>query len=301
MRIRALVSQSMLGVVVVVHALAHSVLPLRGWMDPTDIHLSIIPRVLYSVAVAGLTIAGLGLLRVPGFSTLTQPALVLGSAYSMILLGSSGAPSWPAVIIDVVLLITGLSRAYRHLPGTAASRSLPRRAARGLGVAVLIYGACAVLLWPAHRQWGSIPAEHRIALPGDRDDRHAALELQHAVTVSAPPEAVWPWLVQLGQERIRATQPDYLGGALGRDLGSTITHFEPGRAMVLQNWGAFVLEPMPNGHTRFIIRTKVGDPRTPAWVAPLDMMLFELPHFIIERRMMLRIKALSEASAATRS
>jgi hypothetical protein len=336
MRIRALVSQSTLGVLIVVHALAHSVLPLRGWMDPADPRLSIIPRVLYSVAVVALTIAGLGLLRVPGFRKMTQPALVLGAAYSLVLLGSSGNPLWPAVLVDIVLLIVGVSRAYQHLPRTEARRSLPRRTARGLGIAVLIYGACAVVLWPVHRQWGSIPEEHTIALPGDPGDRRAALELQHAVTVSAPPEAVWPWLVQLGQDRagfysydwlerafgvdvrnvkeirpewqqrqagdrIRATQPDYLGGVLGRDLGWTVTHIEPGRAMVLQHWGAFVLEPLPNGHTRFIIRTKVGDPRTPAWAAPLDMMLFELPHFIMERRMMLQIKALSEANGATRT
>ncbi len=31
------------------------------------------------------------------------------------------------------------------------------------------------------------------------------------------------------------------------------------------------------------------------------MMAFELPHFIMERRMMLQIKALAEAGAVTRS
>jgi len=65
--------------------------------------------------------------------------------------------------------------------------------------------------------------------------------------------------------------------------------------MVLQYWGAFVLEPTADGKTRFIIRTNVGNENTAAWAAAFDMMAFELPHFIMERRMMLRIKRLAEA------
>jgi hypothetical protein len=48
--------------------------------------------------------------------------------------------------------------------------------------------------------------------------------------------------------------------------------------------------------TRFIIRTPIGHERTPVWAAVLDMATFQLPHFIMERRMMLRIKALAESS-----
>ena len=109
------------------------------------------------------------------------------------------------------------------------------------------------------------------------------------------------WQQRSAGDRVRATQPDYLGGVLGKDLGWTVKQVEPGRAMVLQDWGAFVLEPTTDGRTRFIIRTRVGNPRTPAWAAALDMMAFELPHFIMERRMMLQIKALAEAGAITRS
>ena len=43
--------------------------------------------------------------------------------------------------------------------------------------------------------------------------------------------------------------------------------------------------------------TEVGDRHEPAWAAALDMMAFEMPHFIMERRMMLRIKALAETKA----
>lgn len=71
--------------------------------------------------------------------------------------------------------------------------------------------------------------------------------------------------------------------------------------MVLQHWGAFVLEPTADGQTRFIIRTHVGHQAIPAWAAALDMMAFELPHFIMERRMMLTIKSLAETKAVKTS
>ena len=127
-----------------------------------------------------------------------------------------------------------------------------------------------------------------------RSSEHSGVDIHNVEEIR--PE----WQQRSAGDRVRATQPDYLGGVLGRDLGWTVKQIEPGRAMVLQDWGAFVLEPTADGHTRFIIRTKVGNPKTPAWAAALDMMAFELPHFIMERRMMLQIKSLAEAGAAKR-
>ena len=106
------------------------------------------------------------------------------------------------------------------------------------------------------------------------------------------------WQSRSVGDLVRATQDGYLGGVLGRDLGWTVKALQPGRAIVLQHWGAFFLEPTADGKTRFIIRTKVGDPSIAAWAAALDMIAFELPHFIMERRMMLRIKALAESRAS---
>jgi uncharacterized protein YndB with AHSA1/START domain len=321
------------GLFVIAHGLAHAVLPLRGWMDPTRPALSAIPVMFYGVTVLGFTIAGLGAFGLRPFKALMRPALVLASAYSLIAISFTGPGNLGfGAAIDLILLIVGVSGAYRYLPQTAHHGGRWRRAGAAVGIAAVIYASCAVLLWPMHRAWGSSAAEHAMALPGDPADRNPALEIQHAVTVNAPPEAVWPWLVQLGQDRagfysydwlerafgvdvrntleirpewqsrqagdrVRATQDGYLGGVLGRDLGWTVKAVEPGRAIVLQQWGSFVLTPTADGKTRFIIRTNVGNERTPVWVAALDMMAFELPHFIMERRMMLRIKALAEANS----
>jgi hypothetical protein len=96
---------------------------------------------------------------------------------------------------------------------------------------------------------------------------------------------------------VRATQPDYLYGLFGRDVGWRITQLEPNRLMVLDSWGAFILEPEGPARTRFIIRSTIGGPDTPAWGAGVTFALFELPHFIMERKMMLTIKARAETNA----
>ncbi len=49
-----------------------------------------------------------------------------------------------------------------------------------------------------HLRWGATAAEFASALPGDELQSHAQFECTRAVTVDAPPAAVWPWLVQVG-------------------------------------------------------------------------------------------------------
>ena len=322
-----------LALLVIAHGLAHAVLPLRGWMDPGLFSRDFVPLILYGIAVMGFTIAGIGLLGITPFTSAVRPLLALASGYSLVAIWVFGAGDlWWGAALDVVLLVAGFTGIDRWLPIGERHGRWPHRLAVSTATAFLVYVACAVVLWPVHRVWGSQLTEFALTLPGDHPDRNPALDIQHAVTIDAPPEAVWPWLMQLGQDRagfysydwlerafgadvhnvreirpewqqrqagdrVRATQPGYLGGVLGDDLGWTVTHLEPARALVLRNWGAFVLQPAADGRTRFIIRTKVGDPATTPWLAALDMLAFQLPHFIMERKMMLQIKELAEQRA----
>ena len=316
---------------VIAHGLAHAVLPMRGWMNPETLGKDFVPVILYGVAVLGYAIAGLGVLGIRPFAAAARPLMVIAPVYSLVALWRMGhGDLWWGAAVDVALFLVGVTGAYQRLPAPAAHRGPVRRA---LGV---VAASRSWLMRPARRCCGRCtgPGDRtrpntRIALPGDAPNRNAALEIQHAVTVNAPPEAVWPWLVQLGQDRagfysydwlerafgvdvhnvtevrpewqhrevgdrVRATQAGYLGGVLGRDLGWTVDEIQPGRAIVLSQWGAFVLLPAEHGKTRFIIRTRIGNEHTPAWAAALDVMTFELPHFIMERKMMLQIKALAE-------
>src|SRR5690349_9085766 len=51
------------------------------------------------------------------------------------------------------------------------------------------------------RRAGSTRAERRMTLPGDGAVRHPHAVTDHAITIGAPPEAVWPWLTQMGWHR----------------------------------------------------------------------------------------------------
>jgi len=51
------------------------------------------------------------------------------------------------------------------------------------------------------RTYGSTRQERTATLPGDRIVSDPEVVTDHAVTIDAPPSAVWPWLVQMGWGR----------------------------------------------------------------------------------------------------
>jgi hypothetical protein len=52
-----------------------------------------------------------------------------------------------------------------------------------------------------YNRWGSTTAEVGALMPGDDLVRHPRLGYTRAITINAPVNAVWPWLVQIGQGR----------------------------------------------------------------------------------------------------
>jgi len=75
-----------------------------------------------------------------------------------------------------------------------------------LGLAIGALGTITVLgayrLWiqPWQHRWGATEEEIRRAMPGD-DLIPDAASTTRAITIAAPPEQAWPWLVQLGYSR----------------------------------------------------------------------------------------------------
>lgn len=49
--------------------------------------------------------------------------------------------------------------------------------------------------------FGATQEEAGMGLPGDQLVRAASRMATRAISIDAPPEQVWPWLVQLGQGR----------------------------------------------------------------------------------------------------
>jgi hypothetical protein len=179
--------------------------------------------------------------------------------------------------------------------------------------------AYAFTIRPWHLRWGATDEEVEKLLPGDELVPDPGIESTRAITVSAPVEEVWPWLAQVGQDRGGFYSYEWLENLAGarmrnadrihpewqhREVGETVflhpatgpkvASFEPGRAMVLEGWGAFVVEPIDERSTRVILRSRT--PRRPALLL-YYLLTIEIPHFIMERRM---LKGLKERAQQTR-
>jgi hypothetical protein len=73
----------------------------------------------------------------------------------------------------------------------------------------------------ARRNWGATAAEVAAVLPGDELVPEPAEQTTLAVTVEAPAEEVWEWLVQIGQDRGGMYSYDWLENLLGLHIHST--------------------------------------------------------------------------------
>jgi hypothetical protein len=73
---------------------------------------------------------------------------------------------------------------------------------------------------PWHLKWGATREEARRRLPGDELVPEAKLIATHAVTIRATPEAVWPWLIQMGQGRGGLYSYDWLENLFGLGIHS---------------------------------------------------------------------------------
>jgi hypothetical protein len=165
------------------------------------------------------------------------------------------------------------------------------------------------------RRWGATDGELEAPLPGDDLVPDPAGRPTRAVTIDAPVEDVWPWLAQIGQDRGGFYSYEWLENLAGcrmanadrihpewqhRDVGETVRlHpatglkvqlFEPGRALALEGWGAFVVRDAGEGRTRLIARNQ----RPQGLAGAAYAALLELPHFVMERRMLLGIKERAE-------
>src|SRR5690349_6473826 len=84
-----------------------------------------------------------------------------------------------------------------------ASRVNGRRLARQIAeiAAASPRFAFAPLYRRVHLRWGATDAEVTAPMPGDELVPEPSFSATRAITIDAPPEAVWPWLVQLGYGR----------------------------------------------------------------------------------------------------
>jgi proline iminopeptidase len=114
---------------------------------------------------------------------------------------------------------------------------------RGLAGAALAVAAYDQLLRPRLLAWGSTRKERETSFPGDdlMPDGHRSSVM--ATTIDAPPEDVWPWLVQMGADRAGFYSWDRLDNG-GRPSAESIHPewqdlHEGGRILSVPNGGAW--------------------------------------------------------------
>jgi hypothetical protein len=107
------------------------------------------------------------------------------------------------------------------------------------------------------RRWcltrGARPGEVSMKLAGDELLADAGLVSTRAVTIDAPPAAVWPWLVQMGSGRGGAYTYDWIENLLG-------LHMHSARQVLSQFQNLQVGDELPLGPGRPVMRVEICDP-----------------------------------------
>lgn len=203
----------------------------------------------------------------------------------------------------------------------------------------------AVPLWiaspfvrPWHMRWGATTEEVAADMLGDEMVKAAWFNATRAITIGAPPAAVWPWIIQLGYRRGGFYTYDLLDNAgepsaervldkyQGLAVGDAIPMFHKMHGLAIEyvtasmdpptsmlwvhrphpdedpdsTW-SWRLVPLSGGRTRLVTRMK-QDYR---WRTPLlavsNLWLMEFGDFAMERKMLrgIRVRAESAASSPT--
>ncbi len=196
----------------------------------------------------------------------------------------------------------------------------------GLGAIALYFQK----LLPWINNLGASESEQNLPFPTDDEIPPTTLLQQNtrAVTIDAPPEAVWPWIVQMGRDysgwyscdwldnqgvpsadKVRSDLSPLQVGDQVQDL--TVTQLEPGEYVcyavhehsepltlgtVIDASFTYWLQPLSVGRTRLLQRTRLASPGPPALSAQvwLALRLNEIVEFISLQKQLKQLKWLVE-------
>jgi hypothetical protein len=205
-----------------------------------------------------------------------------------------------------------------------------RRIGIALGVVAVVAAAIAALRRFSLR-WGTADDETTRPLPGDELLEVADLQSTRAISIGAPPAAVWSWVAQIGQNRAGFYAYDWLENLVGCDIHSAdvlmpekrigrvgeavnlhpqvaldVALFEEGTHLVLRGGvgpdgrsegapydftWAFVVVDGPGGSTRLVVRERYA--YLESWAGALVEPI-EFVSFLMTQRMLRGIRDRAE-------
>jgi hypothetical protein len=189
-----------------------------------------------------------------------------------------------------------------------------------LGVVAVVALAYASAIGPWQHRWGATHEEAHRAMPGDDLLRPDAPATTRAIMIDAAPEQVFPWLRQIGYGRggwysydwidndgepsVEHLEPELrfeVGDRIEMmpGLGPVVRAIDPGASIVsagaADSW-CLLVEPSGDGRTRLISRWRQDWPRS--FATRVWTLIADPGAFIMERKMLLRIRDLAERTAA---
>lgn len=190
-----------------------------------------------------------------------------------------------------------------------------------VATAAFVVTTYVLVIGPWQRVWGATDEEVAATMPGDDLLRPDAPGTTRAISIAAPAERVWPWLLQIGYGRggwysydwldndgepsIDRIDPELQRLAVGDQIvmvpgmGPTVREIESNRYLLsagdTETW-CLQLHPTLEGGTRLISRWRQDWPKGPAtfvWAAIADP-----GAFVMERKMLRTLRERAESAIA---
>jgi hypothetical protein len=192
-------------------------------------------------------------------------------------------------------------------------------------LAAAAYAAYYFMLRPQMMKWGTRLGESQRRLDGDDLIPEPNMQMTHAVNIDAPPEAVWPWIAQMGRERtgyygldivnnqgipsVNFIRQDIPSPEVGMEMdgGFHIMELEPNRKLL---FGGFNLHPMPgitsditslyllerrrDGSTRLLARRRMFSYGLPG---VLYNQIYEIVYFVSNKQQIDNLKHYAQSMA----